>query len=631
MGVGFLARFGDICSSVVDGISEGINFGFNSYWVAWQGYYGENEAMDSCADYTDGAMYKAFCDLHCIEDEVLKGNAAVLRSMKTQETHVISTLHDMLKWYTTELFDKLKEAQDQSAQNTKEQERVQKAYFEQLATMQTDYAGQLNTQIDQLGVDINSRFDNNVVDPLNVLQGHLKTVNDNLISLGKWLADRPIFATDDAGWTPPTSVLDVSKSVPNASEAYAEAYAHVAAVHGEVLELSQALHGAMGREVSRDEQLLLPLLSRLASELAGLNATARTKEEPNLRSAAQTLRRYRQELSGLPSETLRETFQRRTKKSLQPALRRFRKQALLVSTLSSSLVQFGIGPKASQIGEPTSSFWASADKAEKYQDLMMLIHRDVSEYVQKARVFVSAHKDTLAQLLPVGDCGASVVEIGRQVAEMRLKEQDHVVSLLRTWRSVSQNLDFLANLVVDGEFLEAQLFQCAEVDQLTARSLRERLANETTPQLQSLLPVAQEAVSSNLLRMQPLMQHISQAFDLSQFLADMWVQGSFEVPKEELELVQGAWRRVIGAARQLLGDASYGNFGGSLSLALLRNALEKVVDADVFNPPAPCNDGKHLLWKLQPGGNAIVLNIRNQFMACNLTTGHLTTLESRFA
>lgn len=203
-----------------------------------------------------------------------------------------------------------------------------------------------------------------------------------------------------------------------------------------------------------------------------------------------------------------------------------------------------------------------------------------------------------------------------------------MVSLLRTWQSVSQNLDFLANLVVDGEFLEAQLFQRAEVDQRTARSLRERLANETTPQLQSLLLVAQEAVSSNLLRMKPLMQHISQAFDLSQFLADMWVQGSFEVPKEELQLVQGAWRRVIGTARQLLGDASYGNFGGSLSLALLRNALEKVVDADVFNPPAPCNDGKHLLWKLQPGGNAIVLNIRNQFMACNLTTGHLTTLES---
>ena len=316
---------------------------------------------------------------------MLKGNAAVLRSMKTQETHVISTLHDMLKWYTTELFDKLKETQDQSAQNTKEQERVQKAYFEQLATMQTDYAGQLNTQIDQLGVDINSRFDNNVVDPLNVLQGHLKTVNDNLISLGKWLADRPIFATDDAGWTPPTSVLDVSKSVPNASEAYAEAYAHVAAVHGEVLELSQALHGAMGREVSRDEQLLLPLLSRLASELAGLNATARTKEEPNLRSAAQTLRRYRQELSGLPSETLRETFQRRTKKSLQPALRRFRKQALLVSTLSSSLVQFGIGPKASQIGEPTSSFWASADKAEKYQAPERFRKREVSAMFSSGR------------------------------------------------------------------------------------------------------------------------------------------------------------------------------------------------------------------------------------------------------
>ena len=34
-----------------------------------------------------------------------------------------------------------------------------------------------------------------------------------------------------------------------------------------------------------------------------------------------------------------------------------------------------------------------------------------------------------------------------------------MVSLLRTWRSVSQNLDFLANLVVDGEFLEARIWR----------------------------------------------------------------------------------------------------------------------------------------------------------------------------
>ncbi|CAE7804106.1 unnamed protein product [Symbiodinium necroappetens] len=468
MGVGFLARFGDICSSVVEGISEGINFGFNSYWTAWQGYYGENEALDGCADYTDGAMYKAFCDLHCIEDEVLKGNAAVLRSMKTQETHVISTLHDMLKWYTTELFDKLKETQDQSTHNTKEQERIQKAYFEQLATMQTDYAGQLNTQIDQLGVDINSRFDNNVVDPLNALQGHLKTMNDNLISLGKWLADRPIFAEDDGGWTPPTSVLAAS-SVPKVSMQAQEAYAHLVTVHGEVGQLMEALHGKVGPEVFRDEQKLLPLVSGLLSELRGLKETM--QKEPrkqgafgederaslvnvsNLRSTARVLRHYRHELSGLPPETFKETFHRRTTKSLQPALRRFRKQALLVATLSSSLVQFGLSPKTSQGGELTGN---SADRAERYQNLMMLIHRDVSEYVQKARAFVTAHKDALAQLLPpVGDCGANVVDVGRQMAEMRLKEQDHVVFLLRTWRSVSQNLDFLANLVVDGQFLEA--------------------------------------------------------------------------------------------------------------------------------------------------------------------------------
>ncbi|CAE7358661.1 unnamed protein product [Symbiodinium sp. CCMP2592] len=65
----------------------------------------------------------------------------------------------------------------------------------------------VNTQIDQLGVDINSRFKSNV-DHLNVLQKHLKTVNDNIISLANWLGNQPMFATDDDhSFTPPHSVL----------------------------------------------------------------------------------------------------------------------------------------------------------------------------------------------------------------------------------------------------------------------------------------------------------------------------------------------------------------------------------------------------------------------------------------
>ncbi|CAE7879460.1 unnamed protein product, partial [Symbiodinium microadriaticum] len=91
--------------------------------------------------------------------------------------------------------------------NFLEQERVLKAYFEQMADMETGYANQVNTQIDQLGVDINSRFKNNV-DHLNVLQKHLKTVNDNIISLANWLGNQPMFATDDDHtFTPPHSVL----------------------------------------------------------------------------------------------------------------------------------------------------------------------------------------------------------------------------------------------------------------------------------------------------------------------------------------------------------------------------------------------------------------------------------------
>ena len=56
-------------------------------------------------------------------------------------------------------------------------------------------AFEVNTQIDQLGVDINSRFKSNV-DHLNVLQKHLKTVNDNIISLANWLGNQPMFLGD---------------------------------------------------------------------------------------------------------------------------------------------------------------------------------------------------------------------------------------------------------------------------------------------------------------------------------------------------------------------------------------------------------------------------------------------------
>ena len=56
---------------------------------------------------------------------------------------MVTTVHDMLKWYTSELFDKLKETQDQSSHNFMEQERVLKAYFEQMADMETGYANQV--------------------------------------------------------------------------------------------------------------------------------------------------------------------------------------------------------------------------------------------------------------------------------------------------------------------------------------------------------------------------------------------------------------------------------------------------------------------------------------------------------
>ncbi|CAE7915546.1 unnamed protein product, partial [Symbiodinium necroappetens] len=366
-------------------------------------------------------MWKTFCDMHCIEDAVLKGNSAILKSMKTQETHVVTTLHDMLKWYTTELFDKLKETQEQSSHNFKEQERVMKSYFEQMANMQTDYANQANTQIDQLGVDINQRFDENVVKPLNVLQQHLKTMNDNLLSLGTWLGNQDVFAKEGGGWTPPTSVLSSLSNLPGLPP------------HAEVQENFGAAEAALEGPAS----------------------------SPNASHAVLRLMR-------------------------------------------------------------------------------------VSDYYQKASLHVSAHKEALLHLLSQNatqGCEPRVIEAGRLLAEMRRTEEVHVISLLSTWRSLAQNLDFLANLLVDGDLITSQLFAAASLEpNTTERALA--VSSSSAPQLLEVVPLVEADLAHTVtVKMLPFVRQVAQAFDLSQLLADMWVHGSMEVPETELQLLQNAWDR----------------------------------------------------------------------------------------
>jgi len=637
LGVDFSTRFGDICSLIVEFLSETTSFGFSQYWNAQQRYYGENEAYDTCSDYTDGQMFKTFCDMHCIEDAVLKGNSAILKSLKTQETHVVTTLHDMLKWYTTELFDKLKETQDQSSQNFLEQERVLKAYFEQMADMETGYANQVNTQIDQLGVDINSRFKSNV-DHLNVLQKHLKTVNDNIISLANWLGNQPMFATDDDhSFTPPHSVLqgaDPSRILDTKGRSvqkppHVEAQENFGAAQMALADLLARIHQAYSVDSASDEEQIVPLLSGLQAELRQLRHQLLPSPEAAVnasRAVVQALRQATTGLGALPKQGVEATFQRRSQAALKPAVRRWQKQALVVAGISSSLSQFGMSPSFTSVDRD-----GQQDRRYDYQKLMTSIHRDVSEYIQKAKVHVNAHKSTLLQLLSANatqSCKSNVVETGRLFAEMQRTEEDHVLSLLRTWKTLAENLDSLANLLVEGDLLRSELHRSAVFDESVTEALLAAAGDSGSLDLAAYLSLMEESLarslSSNLL---PFMKQLSQAFDLSQFLADMWVFGSFDVPETELTLVQTAWSRAAKTAHGLLAQNS-----SPLPFRLLRLAVDRAEEAmstNLFMAPDICSGGMQL-WNMT-SGHALVFDDKGRFYECDLKSGHLSPHRHRYS
>merc|ERR1719343_468173 len=137
---------GDTCASVADTIHEGVSFANDRVATAWGAWKDENDAADSCGDFVEGQMYKVFCDMHCIEDAVMKGNSAVLKSMKTLETHILATVKDMLEFHTTEIFDKLKETQALVSHGDNQIHTALTSYAEQLTKASNDNTKQIIDQ-----------------------------------------------------------------------------------------------------------------------------------------------------------------------------------------------------------------------------------------------------------------------------------------------------------------------------------------------------------------------------------------------------------------------------------------------------------------------------------------------------
>merc|ERR1711871_26189 len=182
----------EICETITDGIHTAASFVNDKTWEGWQTYYYENNARDDCSDFSESMIFKVYCDLHCIEDAVVNGQHAILKSMKTQEQHIVSTVNDVVAHYTGEVFEKLKETQRQSTHNAKQLKSIMDNYFGQVMDSSYEYASSLTNQLNVQLNALNKNMGDTIVPPMMTLQKHINTVNENLMSLNVWLQKQSV-------------------------------------------------------------------------------------------------------------------------------------------------------------------------------------------------------------------------------------------------------------------------------------------------------------------------------------------------------------------------------------------------------------------------------------------------------
>eukprot|EP00930_Biecheleria_cincta_P067071 TRINITY_DN5344_c0_g2_i1.p1 TRINITY_DN5344_c0_g2~~TRINITY_DN5344_c0_g2_i1.p1 ORF type:complete len:5220 (+),score=634.47 TRINITY_DN5344_c0_g2_i1:1608-17267(+) len=127
LGFGITINPDNICSFLVETLMDEVK-----RRAGFQGFKAEVEEEEAAiADapiYEKGPYYKIYCDLHCIEDAVYKGNMAVLSSLHGQTQRIESRVQQMMRHYFGEVFEKLKETQQQINHNHKQQDKIAKGY-----------------------------------------------------------------------------------------------------------------------------------------------------------------------------------------------------------------------------------------------------------------------------------------------------------------------------------------------------------------------------------------------------------------------------------------------------------------------------------------------------------------------
>lgn len=626
-----------ICEKITNNVHAVITDVNGRYVTAREQWKLENDAMDDCSKFTAAQMYKVFCDLHCLEDEVLKGNSAILRSLKGLETHVVKTVSDMLQHYTSEIFEKLVETQTQINHNDGEMSGILTDYVQQMMDQNTEYRDQLSDQMTTQINALSSQLGDYVVTPLNKLQNDIATVNENIITVNDWLRGNEILNPPEP--EPELSMLfrktgKNSTRLGNSSVGLMHTVFHN--LQSATAELVRTVHSEDAGDFKgiNDEHATQILSDLKHSVSVHRDAANRAMSQRNLTSAHQhaqkavdAIHRARHAFGAVKEEPI-ETFARSASLDMLPTLDGLVRQVNTLGNMSFGLVSFASHETA--ILKQANSFqelsdqaqhFAAADMMVQFESAMARAQRSVSDYMPKAKRHLHARADALIALseaVSPNSCNSpeTLMQVGRSIFEAEVAEAKHVEALTGVWRDTAEALRDVASLLVDGGLL-IHYMRLVSNNEVGISAAPVDASTQAPKSIAEAAMFAENRVGLALAQHAGgFAQQVAHAYDMAQMLADMWGQSAMEAPIEELSTLRKGWagvRQVAQSLQEELGSDT--NLRRELLLNHLASTRKQGSRSAKLNhrfpPPATCLQGasgdqrreltKAATWSMEKG------------------------------
>eukprot|EP00931_Biecheleriopsis_adriatica_P082321 TRINITY_DN5574_c0_g2_i7.p1 TRINITY_DN5574_c0_g2~~TRINITY_DN5574_c0_g2_i7.p1 ORF type:complete len:1653 (+),score=261.33 TRINITY_DN5574_c0_g2_i7:206-4960(+) len=591
---------------------------------------------DGCDRIEDGGMYKIFCDLHCIEDAVLKGNSAVLRSMKGLESHIVSTVQDMLNHYTKEEFEKMGEIQEQLNFNGKQTTKILTDYFGQAMDQNTLYR-------DQIAGDVKST-EEKILSGQEALQKVIEDNGKSLLELDGWLGNGDIY-------DPPQPQSEWSY------QGLLTSNSSLAALHfaaGSAASLVRSVHRREDHRGSPEESPILGIkprvaLSKMANTVRAVKHHAREMKRQLQQGDAKSAHNHIMQASSVMQATRHALAKRRHEAWEKPGAALWRQSVLnlrpdserlftekirhaqarqrLTSFSAQSLTILKSAKTIEELSDQQESF-AAAEMLVKFETETMSLHRTFSEFASHARRSLEARSDALsalgAQLKTISEstttCASSdeLQEVGKKIAMVDRADRIRLMSLRQTLSAMADGMSRMVSLLVDGGLLLHSV-------RLAGRLLQHDDHLEKPMFLQSLGKQLNRKVEETT---GELLGRVHRGFAMSRLLQQLFTDAGSEVPKGEKQILESAYASIEAATREVTESLCSGS---NSQIELLLMAVKDTSLSRAFPAPKSCHgSGSLALWQ-SDGQTAWLLKDDGTFVSCNTSDGVLAEVDHRRA